>query len=70
LKRGFERRKLSFIPVATGLLCGVHLWGAEPGSLRLDGLWKDMPITDLTTRWGESLGDKAKSRSPWHHMSK
>jgi len=25
------------------------------------------PITDLTTRWGESLGDKAKSLSPLHH---
>ena len=27
------------------------------------------PITDLTTRWGESLGDKAKSLSPLHHIS-
>jgi acetyl esterase/lipase len=28
------------------------------------------PITDLTTRWGEGLGDKAKSLSPLHHISK
>jgi acetyl esterase/lipase len=27
------------------------------------------PITDLTTRWGNSLGDKAESLSPLQHIS-
>ena len=27
------------------------------------------PITDLTTPWGKSLGDKAESLSPLHHIS-
>jgi len=28
------------------------------------------PITDLTTRWGEGLGDKAMALSPLHHISR
>jgi acetyl esterase len=28
------------------------------------------PITDLTTKWGDSLGEKAMALSPLHHVSK
>ena len=37
--------KLPIMTVAIGLLCAVHLCGAEPGSIRLNDLWEDTPAT-------------------------
>jgi formylglycine-generating enzyme required for sulfatase activity/acetyl esterase/lipase len=38
-------------------------------SARPDALVLLNPITDLTTRWGESLGANARALSPLHHIS-
>jgi len=69
--------------VVVGESAGGHLAAAlgtidgydEPGEdIAVSGVPNALvllnPITDLTTRWGESLGAKAESLSPLHHISK
>ena len=79
IRLGIDSEKI----VVVGESAGGHLAAAlgtidgydEPGedlavSAVPNALVRLNPITDMTTRWGEGLGAKAKSLSPLHHVSK